>query len=176
VASRESSACANAATVSGYAPQTSAARLGQHGDSARPARIKVTPLVYCDSSVLLKRVLDESDSNNYEQLLSELIDQGATLISSELALIEVRRALGRGAKGTDLAEDSDKSLEEIFADVGLVKINEDVVNVAGRLPGRHLGSLDAIHLATALLSESTIVLTGDIQMRSACREIGLVVA
>ena len=176
MASCESSACANAATVSGYAPQTSAARLGQHGDSSRPARIKVTPLVYCDSSVLLKRVLDESDSNNYEQLLSRLIDQGATLISSELALIEVRRALGRGAKSTDNVDETDKSLEEIFADIGLVKINEDVVNVAGRLPGRHLGSLAAIHVATALLSESTIVVTGDIRMRSACQEIGLVVA
>ena len=44
------------------------------------------------------------------------------------------------------------------------------------IPGRHLGTLDAIHVATALIMRADLVVTRDQRMIEACTEVGLAVA
>ena len=138
-------------------------------------------MVYCDASALLRRVLDEEDSGALNAQLSTLVSRGALLSSSALARVEVSRALARrsqpiddGPGGHDLQVDQQVDL--VLGDVGLFALNDDVLDVAARLTGRQLGSLDAIHVATALLSEADLVVTRDLQMARACEELGLAVA
>jgi len=60
----------------------------------------------------------------------------------------------------------------------LVRVNDRVLNVAGRLPPDELRSLDAIHLASALRLGSAIklVVTCDERMADAARASGWSVA
>jgi predicted nucleic acid-binding protein len=58
----------------------------------------------------------------------------------------------------------------------LVDLDADVLIVASQIEVIHLGTLDAIHLATALLSGAHVLVTRDAQLVRACQEVGLVVA
>jgi len=136
----------------------------------------VSVVVYCDSSVLLKRVLTESDSHSVRAILDQHLAAESILITSELAAVEVRRALGRLALGSLAGTTVDAIADQVFEGVSTVAVNHDVLFAAGRLPGPHLGSLDAIHVATAVLSEAGVVITRDERMRQACADVGIAVA
>jgi len=45
--------------------------------------------------------------------------------------------------------------------------------MAARLPGVYLKTLDAIHLATAIMTECDAVITQDRQLIKACTELGI---
>ena len=63
----------------------------------------MTRTVYCDASVLIKRTGEESDSDEVNSLIHGFTAESATLITSTLAQVEVRRALNR----VGLASDND---------------------------------------------------------------------
>jgi predicted nucleic acid-binding protein len=98
-------------------------------------------LIYLDTSALLKLIFHEAGSD----ALVEYLPPGATHVSSTLLLVEARRGIARRAPGR-LPE-----LDVMLARIKLVGISDAVIEAAGRLPDPMLRSLDAIHLATALL-------------------------
>ena len=55
-------------------------------------------------------------------------------------------------------------------------VSDSVLRRAASLPIPFLKSLDAIHIASALLVRADVVLTRDRQMQRACEELGLAVA
>ena len=57
-----------------------------------------------------------------------------------------------------------------------VDVTAEVLHIAGTLPVVLLRALDAVHVASALLSEATVVVTRDRQMARACSQLGLAVA
>ena len=63
----------------------------------------------------------------------------------------------------------------LLADVQQLVMDDEIVESASRLPGTNLRSLDAIHLATALLlrAELTAFLTYDTRLAAAAEEHGL---
>jgi predicted nucleic acid-binding protein len=67
---------------------------------------------------------------------------------------------------------------DVLSRIDLVRINNQVLNDAGRLEPVTLRSLDAIHLATAALFETTLsgLITYDSTMTSAARSFGWKVA
>ena len=135
----------------------------------------MTLTVYCDASVLIKRTGGEPDSEAVDGLIDGFTAERATLITSTLAQVEVRRALNR----VGLASDNDEGDDYLLATLGgvhLVVIDADVLDLAGRIPTRHLGTLDSIHLATALLSHADVMLTRDSELTRACEDVGLAVA
>ena len=93
-------------------------------------------------------------------------------MSSALLTVEARaghlRACPRKLPRVDL----------LLADVLLVSLSDGVVESAGRLPGPFLRTLDAIHLATALLIREDVdaLLTYDDRLASAARAHGIDVA
>jgi uncharacterized protein len=104
---------------------------------------------YLDASAVTKLIAPEPES-------AELVDavaDGRVLVSSELVVAEVPRAMRR--------IDADGRLEDLGAALGqleallggfaLVPISRDVLTLAGGLASPTLRALDAIHLATALL-------------------------
>lgn len=129
--------------------------------------------VYCDSSVLVKRVVLEPDSEHVADVLEELCGSGATLVTSDLARVELLRALRRRAGE---AQSVDSLVHEALADAVIVDLFTDCLTLAGSLPIENLRTLDAIHLATAMVAGCDVVLTRDRQMARACTELGLDVA
>ena len=103
-------------------------------------------LFYADSSALVKLVRDEPES---DALRAFLVD--ADLVSCELVLTEVPRAIRRGA-----ALDPRLTLEllmdragELVDALGLLPLDRALVLAAGALAEPALRALDAIHVAAA---------------------------
>jgi predicted nucleic acid-binding protein len=128
--------------------------------------------VYVDSSALLKRVLTDPGAHELETTLRERAREGAALVSSSLGWIEVGRALRAHLTGTD-----DGSVNDWFdaALSGILErpIDSDVVALARRLTPPVLRSLDAIHLATALLTDVDVLVAYDLRLLRAAGHHGL---
>ena len=130
--------------------------------------------VYVDSSALIKRSVEEAESKALEAALDRYVDDDAALVASSLAWVELSRALRA------LLEDGQRAEEEIreAIDIALSGVAErpmtdEVVGLARRIgPGR-LRTLDAIHVATAILMDVDVVLTYDSRLADACRHNGL---
>lgn len=99
-------------------------------------------LLYLDSSALVKLVLPEPET----EALREILSLWPERFSSALTRVEVLRAVRRAGVGRSTYERA----ENVVARVGLVDVDERVLNVAARLDPPELRSLNAIHLATAL--------------------------
>lgn len=100
-------------------------------------------LLYLDSSALVKLVLPEAES----AALLESLAAWPAYVTSELARVEVVRAARRAS--TDPAVE--QRAGEVLAGLHLLKVDDDILTRAARLEPRMLRSLDAVHLATALI-------------------------
>ncbi|MGH3588400.1 MAG: type II toxin-antitoxin system VapC family toxin [Pseudonocardia sp.] len=130
--------------------------------------------VYVDSSALLKRVIAERESAVLVAALDVHHGDGDFLLSSSLAWIEVSRALRTrfGHRLSRVASDVDAAMSGVAEH----PLHPEVVSLARRVRPHALRSLDAIHLASALLVDADLVLTYDDRLRQACEENGLPVA
>lgn len=128
-------------------------------------------LVYVDSSTLLKRVLDEHGAKQVRTRLRQL-SESDLLASSSLAWIEVSRAMRQLAVRTGSGVRHD-AIEVALSGVTERPVDQQVVSLARRIGPDTLRSLDAIHVATAVLLDADLVLTHDERMSEACREVGL---
>ena len=123
---------------------------------------------YVDSSVLVERALAVANAND-RLAMPEAADSRVT---SELTVVEMWRVLHRFGLDDALPRRVDLAL----SDVDLLSLAPPTLSVAARLPVRHLKSLDAIHVASALITRCDVVLTRDHQMKRACEDLGLAVA
>lgn len=99
-------------------------------------------MLYVDSSSLAKALVDEPETDATIAMLAA----ATTVVTSELAHVELRRLHHR----LGLA-DGDARVDGLLARCDVVRLDADVLVAAGRLPDPDLGSLDAVHLASALL-------------------------
>ncbi|TDU90263.1 hypothetical protein EV138_3848 [Kribbella voronezhensis] len=124
--------------------------------------------VYLDSSALIKRVIDEQESEALVTFLDTHYEQADLLASSSLAWVEVSRAVlarARSATAGQLIEDAMSGVDER-------SMSADVVSVARRVEPL-VRTLDAIHLATAVLIDADLVVTYDDRLADACRRNAL---
>ncbi len=129
------------------------------------------PTLYADSSALIKLVRREPET---DALRADLA--GADLISSELVLAEVPRALQRIA-----AADPRLSLRaalgqagELLAALALYPVDRPLLLGAGALAEPGLRTLDAIHVASAVeLGPVDAFVTYDERQAAAARLAGL---
>lgn len=131
--------------------------------------------VYVDSSALIKRVVSEAESDALEDAVGRHADAGDALVSSTLAWIEVSRALRQRLDGAD-PDEVTLAVEDAFSGIAERAIGTDVVSLARRVGPNALRSLDAIHLATALLIDVDVMLTYDDRLAAAARDSGFAVA
>jgi predicted nucleic acid-binding protein len=129
------------------------------------------PLFYADSSALVKLVRDEPES----AALRAFVDD-AELISCELALTEVPRAIRRAAaRDARLPVDLllDRAAETLDA-IALLPLDRSLLLVAGALQEPALRALDAIHVAAAAdVSPIDAFLSYDERQAAAARLAGL---
>lgn len=119
----------------------------------------------------------EAESDAVEAAFDRYTADEAVIISSSLAWVEVSRALrtrlGCGSYRDDEIHDA---VEAALAGVAERLITGDVVGLARRIAPPALRTLDAIHLATAILLDVDEVVTYDDPLVDACRAHGLAVS
>lgn len=130
--------------------------------------------VYLDSSAVLKRVITERDSAALVTAIDDHYRHGDLLVSSSLAWIEVARALRNRRQRPLPAVSSD--VDAALSGVAEHPIGPEVVALARRVNPNALRSLDAIHVASALLLDADFVLTYDDRLATACTRNGLAVS
>lgn len=128
--------------------------------------------VYVDSSALLKRVFAEGESGALTSWLREHVQADDALASSSLAWVEVSRAIRAYADAHRSVEV--EALVEVAVSGVLEKpISPEVVALARRLGPPVLHTLDAIHLASALLLDADVLVAYDRRLARAAAEHGL---
>jgi predicted nucleic acid-binding protein len=101
--------------------------------------------------------------------LASFIPKRATLVSSALALVEVTRTV----RVAGLEDDVEGGLGSLLGEVVLIDVDRSILSHAARLASTALRSLDAVHLATAVLVEPEAVLAYDRGLGEAARSLGL---
>ena len=131
-------------------------------------------MIYFDSSALLKFIKPEKESQALrEWRVAQPAD--SELVTSQLAVLEISRTLLRaGVDHQRVPYIAGQAVRGIF----LVDVTSTVLTRARSYGIRRLGSLDAIHLATAdpFLTEMTAFVTYDGELAAAAEELGLPIA
>lgn len=117
--------------------------------------------IYVDTSAALSMASDGGSGS--EQLAN------AHYVTSELTLVEVSRALRRTGDDGDVWQQA----HILLALFDLLPLHSSVLAAASSIPTRHLKSLDALHVASAIQTGADLVLTHDKQMKRACEAVGL---
>jgi predicted nucleic acid-binding protein len=128
-------------------------------------------IVYADASALVKLVRDEAESAALRNYL-----RGADLVSNELVLTEIPRAVRRAAV-LDPGLPLDLLLERsaaLFEALALQPLDRALLSAAGALTEPALRALDAIHVAAAVdLHPVEAFVTYDQRQAAAARLAGL---
>lgn len=128
---------------------------------------------YVDTSALLKRYVDEADSER----AVELLNADRQLVSARHMIVEVRRNLARLLSPVDLAAARSEFMRDLES-ISLVELDADTCELASVI-GEETGArtLDALHLAAASrLGTSITFLTFDIRQATIARALGFIVA
>jgi len=126
---------------------------------------------YADASALVKLVREESESSALRAFLAD-----ADIVSSELALTEIPRAIRRAVMHEpelplDLLVERARELLDAIA---LRPLDSPLLAAAGALVEPALRALDAIHVASAVdLDPVDAFLTYDERQAAAARLVGL---
>ena len=134
--------------------------------------------LYAESSAVLAWLLGEEAGPRVRQLLSA----ADVVVASDLTVIECDRVLIRAAALGDLMEADAANRRAHLTTAGshwqVLRIGPEVVERARQpFPGEPVRTLDAIHLASALVARAAIadmeVLSLDDRIRNAAQRIGL---
>ncbi|MGH3835805.1 MAG: PIN domain-containing protein [Pseudonocardiaceae bacterium] len=123
-------------------------------------------ILYIETSAAAKLLVDEPASSRLAVRLDSAVAEDDALISSILLETELRRLAVR----VDLPQVAVTHLLERF---DLVETDRSLYWEAGLLPGRHLRSLDALHLAAALRVSADVMVTYDRRQADAADAAGL---
>lgn len=125
--------------------------------------------LYLDSSALVKLVLPEPESAALLALLPDWEEH----VSSVIASVEVLRAARRASASEEVA----RRAAQVIRSVHLVTLDDEVLEVASSLAPPILRSLDAIHLASALVLEPDLgaFVAYDERLAEAARRRGITV-
>lgn len=121
---------------------------------------------YLEASAVAKLLFVEPESEAFRRFIRDLDEQGIDLVSSFLLETELRRSAVRLGAPQDL-------VSEVISRFDLIELAPSVFRQAGVLPGDNLRSLDALHLAAAMMAEADIMVTYDLRQIEACRAVGL---
>ena len=127
-------------------------------------------MIYVDSSALMKLVRREEETVPLQEWLSVRPEQ--SVVSSELGRVEVLRAARR------VGGQAPTEARAVVGDLDLIPLDLAVQDLACDIADPMLRTLDALHLASALLlsEELTAFIAYDHRLVAAAQTAGLVVA
>lgn len=125
-------------------------------------------MIYLDTSAAAKLSINERETDALETWLDA---SDGTPVSSLITVIELRRAAARRTAEVQ------RDVRETLALLGLLPLTVGVADQAAVVGNASLRSLDAIHLATAMLlgDDLTAFVTYDRQLGRAALDAGLTV-
>lgn len=129
--------------------------------------------LYADTSALLKRYVEEPDSERaVELLLSDPV-----LVTGRHTLVEVRRNLARLLAATH-AVTARAAFARDLASISIVEVDADTCELAATIAEQTgVRTLDALHLGAARrLGSALTFLTFDVRQAQAARALGFSVA
>ena len=134
--------------------------------------------LYVDSSALLKRYVDEPDS----EAANRLLQSDPTLVTSRHTVVEVRRNLARLLTGRDAAAARSRFALDLEA-LALIELDAQTCDMAASIAestgaeSTGVRTLDALHLAAAQRVGGPAVpfLTFDLRRAQAARSLGFTV-
>ncbi len=128
---------------------------------------------YVDTSVLLKRYVDEPDSDRAQELLAA----DPELVTGRHTIVEVRRNLARLLMATDAAAARVAFADDVGA-LSIVELDAATCETAAAVAEQTgVRTLDALHLGAALrLGTAITFLTFDARQAHAARALGFPVA
>ena len=123
-------------------------------------------IVFVDASVLVTLIKREGSSDSVIEYLDDLAEDDHLLVAGQLVETELRRVANRF--------DMDQSSVPLVLEcVNLVDQTPADFRQAGILQARQLGTLDALHLATAIRTRATAMLTFDQRLAEASEAVGI---
>ena len=128
--------------------------------------------LYADTSALLKRYVDEPDSER----VVELLTTDPVLVTGRHTVVEVRRHLARLLIATD-ATAARRAFAEDLSSISIVELDAATCELAATI-GEQTGvrTLDALHLgAASRLGTAMTFLTFDVRQAQAARSLGFAV-
>jgi predicted nucleic acid-binding protein len=128
--------------------------------------------LYVDSSALLKRYVDEPDSDRAVDLLAS----DPVLVTGRHTVVEVRRNLGRLLAATD-ATAARRAFGDDLASFAVVELDAATCELAATIAEQTgVRTLDALHLGAARrLGTAVTFLTFDVRQATAARSLGMAV-
>jgi predicted nucleic acid-binding protein len=133
--------------------------------------------LYLDTSALIKTIHLETETPALNGFLAGQVAQGTTLATSVLTAVEMERGLralaerGQAAPIRALRQSVDRALEGVEE----VRVEVSVIRLARWLGPPLLRTLDAIHLASALLDQADGIVTYDYRLAEAADSMNLAV-
>lgn len=121
--------------------------------------------IYVETSAAAKLLVEEHESKALAAYLDGF-SQTDRLVSSVLLETELRRLAVR----EDLSQAVVSDLLDRF---DLYEPDRAIFIEAGLLPGPHLRSLDALHIAVAIRVEAEVMVAYDVRQSEAARAVGL---
>ncbi|ANS79887.1 hypothetical protein SGUI_2491 [Serinicoccus hydrothermalis] len=125
-------------------------------------------MLYVDSSALLKRVFAEVASDVVRDVIAQRHAVEDVVVSSELAWLEVSRALLRAEVGQ-----VDDLVDLACSGIARHPLSSPVLDRARRIGPSQIRSLDAIHLAAAVTLGAEEMLTFDHRLAEAAQSLGV---
>ena len=125
--------------------------------------------LYVDANIIIESVCAGVNGNNLVEQAFTYQERGESLISSVLTAVEIDRFLWRRSGVDSLVTPT------MLRGIDLLALTPQVIDVARAIPAQFLKTLDALHVATAIVSRCDAVITLDRQFARACQEVGLTV-
>jgi predicted nucleic acid-binding protein len=129
-------------------------------------------ILYVDTSALLKLLVREAESAAIE---CELLTW-SELATSVITEVELPRAVARAREErSDAVIDGSVVLRGVLASAAIIPLSEGTVAGARKVKPVHVGALDAIHIASALVLGKRLagVATYDKRMQDALKPLGV---
>lgn len=129
--------------------------------------------LYADSSAILKRYVDEADSDVADALLRA----DGTVLTARHTIVEVRRNLARLLTGRDLTA-ARAAFADDLASISIIELDEVTCESAASIAEAFgVRTLDALHLGAAQrISEPGVgFVTFDLRQAQVARALGLLV-
>ncbi len=122
--------------------------------------------MYVETSAAAKLLVEEAESDALSRCLDDLAENEVGLVSSTLMETELRRFAVRH-------ELSQAAVSDLLDRFDLLEPDRAIFVEAGLLPGTHLRSLDALHIAVAVRVAAESMIAYDSRQTAAAREVGL---
>jgi uncharacterized protein len=119
---------------------------------------------YLDTSAAIKLIIEEPESASLATMLDA---EEPELVACWLLETELRRAVPRASGLTQ------QLITEFLDGVSIFEMPGSLFREAGLIPGTHLRSLDALHLAAAIRIGVEGLVTYDTRMAGSARLVGL---